>query len=194
MARDDGDVPWYRQLVVAAVALVVVAIVVGLTVGAVMLGAVRTTGLDTASPVATEQPSVFIPSGTPTTSPNAYPVPRVTQASPSRTASTATGKPTTKAKKKTKKKARTSITLRGFPRTVPPGGRINLAGSYAGGEGTSLQVQQFNGGWGAFPVNARVSGGTFSTYVITSATGRTRFRMLDPATSKVSNPVTIRIG
>ena len=192
MARDGREAPWYQQLVIAGVVLVVVALVVGLAIGAVTLGAVRSTGLDSVSPgAATQAPSVFIPSGTPNTSPKAYPVPRVTNdVTPSASGGAASSSPTPKKKRKKV----SAISLQGFPAQVSPGGRINLTGTYRGGEGKTLQVQQFQNGWGDFPVTVPVSGGVFTTYIVTSRTGSQRFRVLDPSSGRSSNPVTIRIG
>jgi len=56
-------------------------------------------------------------------------------------------------------------------------------------------VQRFEGGgWTDFPVSARVSGGQFNTYITTSRSGATRFRVFDPAAGKPSNPVRVQIG
>ena len=61
--------------------------------------------------------------------------------------------------------------------------------------GVRLQVQRFEGGgWTDFPVSARVSGGQFNTYITTSRSGATRFRVFDQAAGKPSNPVRVQIG
>jgi hypothetical protein len=72
--------------------------------------------------------------------------------------------------------------------------RIYLSGRYPGQDGSTLQVQRFEGGWTNFPVTTSVSGGRYSTYVQTGNTGRNRFRMLDTSTGRASNPVTVTIG
>lgn len=88
------------------------------------------------------------------------------------------------------------ISLSAGQTSVSPMQRIDLTGTYPGGEGAVLQVQRKSGGsgWGDFPVTASVSGGTFSTYVQTSQTGPVRFRVVDTDSGAKSNPVTVRIG
>lgn len=72
---------------------------------------------------------------------------------------------------------------------------IDLTGTYTGGEGAILQVQQFsNGGWSDFPVTAPVSGETFTTFIQASAIGLNRFRVVDTDTGLPSNEVRVRIG
>jgi hypothetical protein len=88
-----------------------------------------------------------------------------------------------------------AITLQAFPAEVGPGERINLTGVYQRGEGATLQVQRFeNGGWADFPVTVSVSGGVFSTYIMTSRTGEARLRVYDKALQKASNAVRVTIG
>ena len=57
-----------------------------------------------------------------------------------------------------------------------------------------LQVQRFEGAWSDFPVSANVSGGIFNTFILTSRTGKARFRVIDHALNRASNPVTVTIG
>jgi hypothetical protein len=81
------------------------------------------------------------------------------------------------------------------PLTAGPMERLNLTGTYPGHDNVSLQVQRLEGGtWADFPTEARVNMGTFETYVMTSHTGRNKFRVYDPQEDKASNVVTIRIG
>ncbi|WP_372735789.1 hypothetical protein [Nocardioides sp.] len=79
---------------------------------------------------------------------------------------------------------------------VGPGEPIDLSGVYPGGEGAVLAVQRFSGGkWEDFvDVTTKVSNETFSTYVVTSRTGTSRWRMRDTATDDVSNEVRVEIG
>jgi hypothetical protein len=56
-----------------------------------------------------------------------------------------------------------------------------------------LQVQRFEGGWTDFPSSTSVSGGTFTTYVMTGQSGMNKFRVVDPATGKKSNAVTVHV-
>jgi hypothetical protein len=81
------------------------------------------------------------------------------------------------------------------PLTAAPMERLNLTGTYAGHDNVALQVQRREGGvWSDFPTTARVSMGTFETYVMTSHPGPNRFRVYDPAEGKASNVITIVIG
>ena len=65
---------------------------------------------------------------------------------------------------------------------------------YPAGEGATLQVQRFEGTWTDFPVSVTVSGGLYNTYILTSRTGESRFRVTDKALNRSSNPVTVSIG
>ena len=72
---------------------------------------------------------------------------------------------------------------------------IYLTGVYPAGEGRVLQVQRLeNGNWEDFPVDAVVSGETFSTYVQTAQTGVNRFRVRDTSSEQVSNEVRVKIS
>jgi hypothetical protein len=189
MAASDDDSAWVRQLLLGLGALAVVSLLVGGIVGALALGAARFTGLDGSSadgPV--EQPSLYMPTGEPTTTPQSYPDPSGYK-SPSPTASAS---PDAEPSKTPRSRA---ITLQAFPSQVSPGERINLTGVYQRGEGATLQVQRFeNGAWADFPVTVSVSGGVFSTYIITSRTGEARLRVYDKALQKGSNDVRVTIG
>jgi hypothetical protein len=189
MAASDDDSAWVRQLLLGLGALAVVSLLVGGIVGALALGAARITGLDGSSaggPV--EQPSLYMPTGKPTTTPQSYPDPSgYKPPSPSESAS-----PDAEPSKTPRSRA---ITLQAFPNQVSPGERINLTGVYQRGEGATLQVQRFeNGGWADFPVTVSVSGGVFSTYIMTSRTGEARLRVYDKALQKASNAVRVTIG
>ncbi len=189
MARDDEDAPWARQLLVGLGVLVAVSLLIGAVISVVAVGAARVTGIGSGSGPAAE-PTLYIPSGEPTTRPSPYPAPtRRPSASPSPSPeSSPSASPTHK------KKPRKRISLQGFPNQVSPGQRINLTGVYKGGEGATLQVQRYQNGWADFPVTASVSGGIFNTYVMTGRTGKNRFRMLDKASGRHSNPVSISVG
>jgi hypothetical protein len=72
--------------------------------------------------------------------------------------------------------------------------RIYLRGTYPGGEGAILQVQQWEGGaWGIFPVTASVSNETFTTYIQTSQQGKNRFRVVDTDSGEASNEIRVTI-
>jgi hypothetical protein len=190
MATDPDESP-RRQLLMGVAALVAVALVIGGVVSVVALGAVRVSGLGSSTPKATAKPSLYIPSGTPTTgleggeSPTGVPS---ASATPDDSGSTSDApSPARKAK---------PISLQARPLKAAPGQRVTLSGVYARHEGATLQVQRFEpgGGWADFPVTTGVAGGQFTTYITTSRSGVNRLRVADPAAGKVSNVVRVTIG
>jgi hypothetical protein len=94
------------------------------------------------------------------------------------------------------KKPKKRISLQAGETQVSPMGRIDLTGTYPGGEGAVLNVQKFsNGSWQDFySISASVTNGTFQTYIQTGTPGSNRFRVIDSDTKLVSNPVTVQIG
>ncbi|QWZ07961.1 hypothetical protein KRR39_21780 [Nocardioides panacis] len=186
MARDDDeDTSWTRQLLLGVGALVAVALVIGGVVSVIALGAARVTGLSDDRPTATAPASLYIPSDEPTTTPEALPDP---EGSASASPSPGTASPTKKPKK------RKAITLQASPQQVPANERINLTGAYPRSDGASLQVQRFEGSWVDFPVTASVRGGSFATFVYTGRSGPNRFRVVDKASGRTSNPVRVVVG
>lgn len=93
------------------------------------------------------------------------------------------------------KKPKTKISLQSGQTSVSPMGRIDLTGTYPGGEGAVLNVQKFsNGSWQDFySISATVTNGTFSTYIQTGTPGMNRFRMIDSDTHRTSNEVKVQI-
>ncbi len=88
-----------------------------------------------------------------------------------------------------------AITLSAAQVSVSPMQQIDLTGSYPTGEGAILQVQRFeSGAWSDFPVTASVSGQSFGTYVQTSRPGPNKFRVIDTDTQTTSNEVTVTVG
>jgi hypothetical protein len=189
MAADDEDERWGRQLLTGLGALAATTLVIGVVVGVAALGAVRLFGLDEGSPQTRSEPTLYLPSGTPTTSPESYPDP-VRPSSRS-----AEPSPSAESSGRAEGRKRRRISLQAFPARVSPGERINLTGVYRAGEGATMQVQRFEGGsWVDFPVTATVRAGIFETFVTTSRTGRSRFRVLQLGPGKASNPVTVHVG
>jgi hypothetical protein len=189
MAADDQDGRWGRQLLTGLGALVATTLVIGVVVGVAALGAMRLLGLDEGSPQARSAPTLYLPSGTPTTSPEFYPDP----VEPSSGATEAS--PSAESPGPAEGRKRRRISLQAFPARVSPGERIHLTGVYRAGEGATLQVQRFEGGaWADFPVSVTVRGGIFETFVTTSRTGRWRFRVVQVGSGKASNPVAVTIG
>jgi hypothetical protein len=102
---------------------------------------------------------------------------------------------TTESKSPTIKKPKKSISLQAGQTSVSPMGRIDLTGTYPGGEGAVLNVQKFsNGSWQDFySISATVTNGTFSTYIQTGTPGMNRFRVIDSDTHLPSNQVRVQI-
>jgi hypothetical protein len=87
-----------------------------------------------------------------------------------------------------------AISLSSSATEVGPMQEIYLTGVYPNGEGAVVQVQRFESGkWVDFPVDASVSGQTFSTYVQTARTGVNKFRVRDTSSSQVSNEVRVTV-
>lgn len=188
----DTDAPERRDLSVlwGLVALVAAAVIVG---GVLALGAAvasRATGLGTAeeqvTAETTQRETLFLPEPSETQS---EPEPYITLsevAEPDLPSSTFSETPSAPA---------TEITLFSAQTEVGQMEPIDLSGSYAGGDGAVLRVQQFEAGvWGDFPVTVAVNGGEFSTFIQASAIGVNRFRVLDTDTGEASNEVRVTIG
>jgi hypothetical protein len=87
------------------------------------------------------------------------------------------------------------IKLFAAPQRVSPGDRINFNGVYLDGEGVALQVQRKeNGRWVDFPVTVTVQGGAFETWIETSKTGRSMFRVVDEEANRASNVAVVTVG
>ncbi len=183
----DPDESPARTLLIAVAAMAGVALLVGLSIGAVVLAAVGTSDAGDGQIVTEEGPQTMVlPKYSPTESsgdewdlPSYEPPP-----SPSVDLGDA------------EKEGRADrITLFVAPQRVGPGERINFNGVYRGGEGATLQVQrQESGKWTDFPVTATVRGGSFSTWIQTSRTGTSAFRVFDPSLNRPSNVVRVTVG
>ncbi len=191
--KDHDDEPG-RALAQAAVAMIAVALLVGAAVGFALLTAARIGGLSSednaaADPEDDSPASLYMPAYQPTEDVGSgLDLPEVTD-SPSALPSSG-AEESTKPKQKQK-----GITLFVAPQQVGPGERINFNGVYEGQEGATLQVQRREGGsWSDFPVTASVRGGSFETWIQTSRSGKTKFRVFDEAADKASNVVTVQIG
>jgi hypothetical protein len=172
------------------VALVGVALAVGLILGLVVLAGTRLLGLGGADDTASggSERSMYLPRPEKTPAASG---PEITLA-PGESTSASTGtatKPTRTAS------PRKQITLSASVTTAGPMETFDLTGVYSGGEGSILQVQRFTGGsWRDFPVTASVSDETFQTSVATSYSGPNRFRVVDTDTGLESNEVRVTIG
>ncbi len=187
---DDGE---GRPVLTGLLALVGVAVAVGLVLGLVTLAGSRFLGLDGSSDSSgsTAERSMYLPKPSKTQQPSG---PLITlapgQTQPPASSSSPAGK-----KSKKKQKPSPKISLSAGQTSVSPMEQIDLTGVYPGGEGAILQVQRFTAGaWKDFPVTASVSNETFSTYVQTSQSGVNRFRVVDTDTALQSNEVKVTVG
>ena len=85
-----------------------------------------------------------------------------------------------------------AILLQASDNTVKTGDDLMLSGTYKGGEGAVLGIwYDFGQGWQAFNLNANVYGGVFQAFVSTYKTGTVEWQVRDPETDKKSNVVTV---
>jgi len=171
-----------RPVLTGLVALVGVAVVIGLLGGLAVIVGVKATGIGDTSSASND-------GGTPSTFD--LPKPSDTGSSipePEDSVEPSTGESTSEAPAK-------AISLTATQQSVSPMQQIDLTGTYPGGEGAILQVQRFeNGAWSDFPVTMSVSGGTFATYVQTSQIGANKFRVIDTDTQVTSNELVVTVG
>ena len=185
-----------RSLVIGLVSLVFVALIIGGVFSLFALGAVNVAGLANSGPA--PKPSLYMPPLSKHPSPSASPSPAApgspTPSSPATTEAPAAQSPSASPTKRHHHR-RHQITLAASPLHASASERINLSGRYPGGDGTVLQVQNFqSGSWTTFPVSVTVSGSTFRTYIYSGNPGPQRFRVVDPSSGRASNAVTVTIG
>ncbi len=192
------DSPTLRSLVIGLVTLLLVALIIGGVFSLFALGAAKVTGLS--SSTSPPPPSMYVPPLThhhsSAASPTAPSNPEVPAAqSPTSAPAGASPSRSPHPHKKRHHHHAHKITLSASPSHASPSQRIDLSGSYPGGGGATLQVQNRQGGqWTSFPVNVTVSGSTFHTYIYSGNPGRHLFRVLDTGSGKASNTVAITIG
>lgn len=188
-SEDEG-----HPVLTGLLALVGVALVVGLIVGLAALIGARMLGVgdETASAETTGDQSMFLPKPEKTPAASG---PLITLAPEPSASGTAPAKPSeSETKKEKQEREEKQISLSASQTEVSAMEQIDLTGVYPGGEGAILQVQRFtSGSWSDFPVTVSVSDETFSTYVQTSQGGVNRFRVVDTDTELVSNEVRITI-
>lgn len=188
---DDGD---GHPVLTGLVALVGVALAVGLILGLVAVAGSKFFGLGGEQAGAQHaERSMYLPTPSRTASPSG---PLITLAPGDTESPTESGPASPSTSEPSKKKSpKSKISLSAGETSVAPMQQIDLTGVYPGGEGAILQVQRFtNGTWQDFPVTVSVSNQTFSTYVQTSQTGVNRFRVVDTDTGRESNEVKVTIG
>ena len=171
-----------RPVLTGLIALVGVAVAIGLLGGLAVIVGVKATGIGGSSE-ASDDPS----------SSATFRLPKPTDTS-TETPAEETTEPSAGTESSSEAPA-TAISLSAAQQSVSPMQQIDLTGTYRAGEGAILQVQRMeNGAWSDFPVTMSVSGGTFATYVQTSRTGPNEFRVVDTDSDVVSNEVTVTVG
>lgn len=195
MSEDEETDETLRPVITGLLALVGVALAVGLILGGVVLVATHALGLadggDGSGGDSLAGESLYLP-----------PFHKTTDGGPAITLATqdssqpAEGGPTGPAAggggHKSPKKGK--ISLQSVESEVGNFEHIDLTGVYPGGEGAILQVQRFeNGAWTDFEATIPVSNETFSTYIQTGVAGVNRFRVIDNATGVASNEVRVRV-
>lgn len=194
----DENSPVRNQLLVGIGVILAAALLVGGVVSLVALKAADVAGIDEANTGNGGNQGPPLGLGTNSRPPD--PTSEPTTSAPSSATPQTTSAPTTpteptKPTKTRKPKPPKVITLDASPQSAGTYERVNLTGTYRRGEGATLQVQRMEGGaWADFPTDAYVSGGTFSTYIETGQGGPNRFRVVDTATGKASNVVTVQIS
>jgi hypothetical protein len=180
VSEDEG-----HPVISGLAALIGVGVVVGLLVSGGALAASSMLGLGGGDDggTASSQQSMYLPKPSDT---DAETGPQITlqpgQESPSPAESSAPATPAA------------AISLSSSATEVGPMQEIYLTGVYPNGEGAVVQVQRFEDGkWVDFPVDASVSGQTFSTYVQTARTGINKFRVRDTSSDQVSNEVRVKV-
>jgi len=190
------DRPVHEHPVIAGLlALVGVALAIGLVLGLVVTVGSRVLGLGSAaaSDSASDQATMYLPF------PQKTPTPTGAQI----TLGPNTGGPkaghhkprSARSGSKAKaKSARDRISLSASTTSARPMEQFDLSGVYPGGEGAILTVQRFqNGGWSDFPASGSVSGGSFQIPVQTSQGGVNRLRVIDTDHQRHSNEVRVTI-
>ena len=164
------DTEKHRPVLMGLIALVGVAVAIGLLGGLAVMVGVKATGLDGTSTATDESAS-----------PSAFNLPRPTDTGSSIPEPDDVVEPS--AGEESSEAPAEAISLTAVQQSVSPMQQIDLTGTYQRGEGAILQVQRLEGGtWSDFPVTIPVSGGTFGTYVQTGKVGPNQFRVVDTDT------------
>jgi hypothetical protein len=181
-----------RPVLAGLLALVGVALSVGLVLGLTALAGTRILGLggDEAAAESSGGASMYLPKPQRTSAPDD---PLITLNGEPTSEATQESEPSQP--KPSKEEDEEKISLSASQTEVSAMQQIDLTGVYPGGEGAVLQVERFTGGsWTDFPVTVSVSDETFSTYVQTSQAGVNRFRVVDTDTGLLSNEVRVRVS
>ena len=182
-----------RPVITGLVALVGVAVVVGLLTGLAAIVGTRIIGLggesDSSAGEPREEQSLYLPDPVRTEEEGG---PLVTLA----------GTPSQQAEEEepseepSVEKPKTAINLAAGATSVSGEEQLYLSGTYPGGEGSILDIEyKINDQpWREFNLDVNVSGQAFATYVYTSNAGTIKWRMWDKSRNKRSNAVTVKHG
>jgi len=190
--NDEEDNPIASGLI----ALVAVAVVVGLLAGIGALAGTRLLGIGDSDGSSGGGPaggqSLYLPDPVRTSDDGG---PLVTLV-PSPSVTTSEPDDFTEPPVETETAQESAISLSAGSGTVEDNEELMLSGTYPGGEGAVLDIfyNVNKTGWEEFPLDTNVSGGIFQTYVQTYKTGVIKWRLKDSSTGKVSNVVTVRHG
>jgi hypothetical protein len=197
MPNQQPDRPTHEHPVIAGlVALVGVAVAIGLVLGAVAAVGTHVLGLGGASArgAATDRATMYIPRVLRTPTPTAAQI-TLGPAGGQGSGGHQGGHHRPSHPKASKSpEAGPRISLSASTTSASPMEQFDLSGVYPGGEGAILTVQRFqDGGWSDFPATGSVSGGAFQIPVQTSQGGINRFRVVDTDTQQHSNVVRVAI-
>ena len=189
-----------NPVVSGLVALVTVAVVVGLLAGIAVLLGTRLLGISGDTDLASDEPAagatMHLPEPVET---EREPDPAITLL-PTETESSEPGAPTTSASPKETKKPKESteavLNLNASPLSVTAGEYIQLSGTYTNGEGSVLDIwRKVSGGsWEEFNVDVYVSGGVFQTQVVTWKAGAVQWKVVDSTSKLESDPITVKVS
>ncbi|QIX25380.1 hypothetical protein ncot_01335 [Nocardioides sp. JQ2195] len=190
---DSEDKPVANGLI----ALVAVAVVVGLLAGIAILIGTKVMGVGDSSASSDETAggaSLYLPDPSETERQDGPLVTLPEAESSEQGTDEKTGK--AKPDKKKSEKPKDQITLSPGASQVTPGEELYLSGVYPTGEGAVLDIEiRLEGqSWREFPVDVSVSGATFTTYVITSQVGRIQWRVVDKERNLKSNAISVTYG
>lgn len=177
------------------VALLAVAVVVGVLAGIAAIAASRMAGIDGSSDLGGDAAgagdTLYMPKPQKT---KAAEGPLVTLAPTDSPTDFVTDTPDTETTEPVDEGPDLSLTVGST--AVAPGEELMLSGTYVGGEGSVLDIYyNVNGaGWEEFPLDTNVSGGIFQTFVATWKTGRVQWRVQDDSSGQKSNAVTVNIA
>jgi len=183
-----------HPVVAGLLALVGVALAVGLILGFIVLAGTKILGIggDTDSGSADGQASLYLPPPASTTD-SGEPEITLAPATAESGASESPSEQVTESPTESESPER-EITLSADVTDVGSMEQFQLTGVYPQGEGAILTVQRYEGGsWQEFPATGSVSGETFQIPVQTSHVGVNRFRVVDSDSGLESGEVRVTV-